>query len=238
MVARQQALPLKGRACLPGWVRNRSRALLLPPLGALLVAALVLASSPHGAMHEQHHGPDTWLAASSGMPGSSPSAEQGRPDILLVLLDQWRADHDGFGSPAVSMPHYRALAARGVRFSQVFVASPVCAPSRAALAAGLSYARLRRRTGERLLGDHFNSPSSMKKARRGARGTTTPALYSTLQAAGYWTMTVGKDDLTKETGVGLDGGLAAAARLGFNASVRTLGKVKGRAPGTCHLESV
>ena len=52
---------------------------------------------------------------------------------------------------------------------------------------------------------------------------TMSNIYRTLQDAGYHTMVTGKDDLSKQSGVGLDGSTNAAA-LGFSAWSRTLGK--------------
>ena len=48
-------------------------------------------------------------------------------------------------------------------------------------------------------------------------------IYRTLQDNGYHTMVTGKDDLSKTSGVGLDGSINAA-ELGFSAWSRTLGK--------------
>jgi arylsulfatase A-like enzyme len=52
-------------------------------------------------------------------------------NILFIMADQWRADYFGAaGHPFLRTPHIDALAARGVRFSNAYVQSGVCGPSR------------------------------------------------------------------------------------------------------------
>lgn len=60
-----------------------------------------------------------------------------RPNIVLILADDmgW-GDIGCFGNPDVQTPHLDALAAGGVRLTQCYSGSPVCAPSRAALMTG------------------------------------------------------------------------------------------------------
>ncbi len=64
------------------------------------------------------------------------------PNILFFFPDQHRPDWLG-GNPALPLrtPNIDELAAQGTRFSQAFCASPLCAPSRATVAAGKSYER-------------------------------------------------------------------------------------------------
>ena len=60
-----------------------------------------------------------------------------RPNFLLFITDQHRADHLGCaGDPVLRTPHIDALAARGTRFSQFHVATPICQPNRASLMTG------------------------------------------------------------------------------------------------------
>ncbi|HLU41818.1 MAG TPA: alkaline phosphatase family protein [Microthrixaceae bacterium] len=61
-----------------------------------------------------------------------------RPNVLLITLDQFRADCLGVaGHPVVSTPNLDRLAARGVRFTRHFSNCAPCAPSRASLLTGL-----------------------------------------------------------------------------------------------------
>ena len=60
-----------------------------------------------------------------------------RPNVLLVTIDQWRADCLGVaGHPLVRTPHLDAMAADGVRFTAHHAQATPCAPSRACLLTG------------------------------------------------------------------------------------------------------
>ena len=60
-----------------------------------------------------------------------------RPNFLLFITDQHRADHLGcYGHPVLRTPHIDAIAARGQRFERFYVATPICMPNRATLMTG------------------------------------------------------------------------------------------------------
>ncbi len=60
-----------------------------------------------------------------------------RPNILFLVADEFRHDCLGVdGHPIVKTPNFDKLAHEGVRFTQAYVASPVCSPSRATLFTG------------------------------------------------------------------------------------------------------
>jgi arylsulfatase A-like enzyme len=60
-----------------------------------------------------------------------------RPNFLLFVTDQHRADHLGcYGNTEVRTPHIDALAAQGCRFDDFHVATPICQPNRASLMTG------------------------------------------------------------------------------------------------------
>lgn len=127
------------------------------------------------------------------------------PNFLLLLPDQWRWDFMP-NSTNLAMPVFESLRAAGTVFERAFVASPLCAPSRACLASGREY-------------DLAGVPSNFAND----YPVDQPTFYSRLEAAGYHTMTVGKDDLTKATGVSPNGSFHAAA-LGFTDWDRCAGK--------------
>jgi arylsulfatase A-like enzyme len=59
------------------------------------------------------------------------------PNIVLIMTDQHRADYLGcYGHPVLKTPHIDSLAAKGTRFENCYVASPVCMPNRASLMTG------------------------------------------------------------------------------------------------------
>jgi len=82
-------------------------------------------------------------------PAPSPTPSRERPNIVLVVVDDW-----GWQDLSVPMlerrtplndrfrtPNLEALAARGVRASDAYAAAPVCTPSRVAIMTGQSPAR-------------------------------------------------------------------------------------------------
>jgi arylsulfatase len=130
------------------------------------------------------------------------------PNFLILFPDQWRSDWSGGfeGLPSLHMPFFESLANNGTRFRNAFVPSPLCAPSRACLAAGREYD---------LAGvpDNFSNDYPL----------SIPTFYQLLEKAGYFVMTSGKDDLTKSSGPGIDGQYHAK-ELGFSNFARTEGK--------------
>lgn len=65
------------------------------------------------------------------------AASEPRPNVIVILIDDmgW-GDLSCFGGPDGVSPHIDALAAAGLRFEQFYVNSPICSPSRVALATG------------------------------------------------------------------------------------------------------
>lgn len=84
-------------------------------------------------------------------------------NVLFIMCDQLRADYlSCYGHPHLHTPNIDALAARGVRFSQSYVQSTICGPSRMCAYTG-RYMRTHGSTqngvplkvGEITLGDHL-----------------------------------------------------------------------------------
>lgn len=68
---------------------------------------------------------------------SSASAQNARPNVLLITNDQLRGDCLGaLGNPVIRTPHLDRLAAEGTLFEQYFVQCPQCVPSRSAMHTG------------------------------------------------------------------------------------------------------
>ena len=149
-------------------------------------------------------------ATAAAEPASaSATAAAAKPNILLLFPDQWRWDWTP-ANPAVAaglpMPHLDSLRAAGTHFRKAFVPAPLCAPSRACLAAGREYDAAG-------VPDNFSNDYPVNQT----------TFYSLLRDAGYVVLTSGKDDLTKATGPGLNGSFHADA-LGFTQSARCDGK--------------
>lgn len=61
----------------------------------------------------------------------------GKPNVLVVVADQWRAQAFGFaGDPNVKTPHFDTLASSGIRFANAVSGLPVCSPMRATMLTG------------------------------------------------------------------------------------------------------
>ncbi len=57
-----------------------------------------------------------------------------RPNILLIITDQHKADHLGcYGNSVVQTPNIDTLSEDGVTFDHFYTASPICMPNRATL---------------------------------------------------------------------------------------------------------
>ena len=75
--------------------------------------------------------------------GSDEDAAAGRPNVVLILIDDlgWK-DLGCYGSTYYRTPHINRLASEGMRFTDGYAACHVCSPTRAAILTGKSPARL------------------------------------------------------------------------------------------------
>lgn len=127
---------------------------------------------------------------SLGLLGGSGSVQADvatRPNIILVIADDmgW-GDAAVFGHPYLSTPNIDALARQGTRFTQFYVNSPICSPSRAAFMTGQYPARFR-------IHSHFAAHEL--NAERGMPDWLDPKVLTVtrlFQAAGYVTGHFGK----------------------------------------------
>lgn len=63
--------------------------------------------------------------------------EQNRPNIVFILADDMGyGDLGCYGQKLIETPHIDALAAKGIRFTQFYAGTSVCAPSRSSLLTG------------------------------------------------------------------------------------------------------
>lgn len=100
-----------------------------------------------------------------------------RPDVLLITLDECRADALGcYGGTVVQTPHVDGLAAAGTRFAEAFTASPLCLPSRCSILSGQ-------------VPHHHGSYSNFRDRRP---DPALPNLYNLLRGSGYRTAHIGK----------------------------------------------
>ncbi|NNM29903.1 MAG: sulfatase [Akkermansiaceae bacterium] len=66
-----------------------------------------------------------------------PVGDAPKPNILWIVGENFANDLGCFGQENVKTPHLDALAAAGVRYTNVYATSPVCAPSRSAFFTGM-----------------------------------------------------------------------------------------------------
>ena len=120
----------------------------------------------------------------------------GRPNILVILSDDQRADHLGVnGHPVLQTPNLNNLADEGMNFRNAFASSTACTPNRTCILTG-QY--------ERKHGVNFNSRSSLKEE---AWERTYPMM---LKKAGYYVGYVGKNHTPigkSDRGVGYQSGV-------------------------------
>lgn len=115
------------------------------------------------------------------------SADPPRPNFVMVFIDDmgW-GDFSCFGNQDAATPNVDRLAAEGIRFSQFYVNSPICSPSRCALTTGQYPQRWR-------INSFLNNRED--NARRGVANwldPAAPALARFLQQSGYATGHFGK----------------------------------------------
>src|SRR3954465_14211547 len=61
----------------------------------------------------------------------------GKPNVLVVVADQWRAQAFGYaGDPNVKTPHFDRLGNESIRFANAVSGLPVCSPMRATMLTG------------------------------------------------------------------------------------------------------
>ena len=85
------------------------------------------------------------------------------PNILFIMYDQLRFDYlSCAGHPHLHTPHFDRVAARGVRFSNAYVQSPICGASRMSTytgryvsSHGAAWNGYPLRVGEQTMGDHL-----------------------------------------------------------------------------------
>ena len=69
---------------------------------------------------------------------SDESAAPSKPNIIFIMADDMGyGDLGSFGQQVIQTPHLDKMATEGLKFTQVYAGSPVCAPSRSVLMTGL-----------------------------------------------------------------------------------------------------
>jgi len=143
-------------------------------------------------------------------PSCSRSLHKKKANIIFILADDLGyAELGCYGQKKIRTPHIDRLAAEGMRFTQHYSGSPVCAPSRCVFLTGkhTGHAYIRGNDELRERGDVWNDPA-LEGQRHLESGTVT--IGSLLQEAGYTTGAVGK------WGLGGPGTTGEPNRQGFD----------------------
>ena len=108
---------------------------------------------------------------------SQSTAEETRPNILLIVGEDHGCELSCYGDPVIDTPHIDALARSGVLFEKGYVTQSVCSPSRSTIFTGLY--------------PHQNGQLGLATHQYGWF-EKWPTTYSLLKAAGYRTGLIGK----------------------------------------------
>lgn len=141
-------------------------------------------------------------AAAVPAPAADPARPQRRPpNILLIVADDLGyGDLGCYGQQKIRTPHLDRLAAQGMRFTNAYAGSTVCAPSRCALMTGLHTGHCRVRGNGGGGGPRLNVPLAPEDI----------CVAELLQKAGYATAIIGK------WGLGEAGSTGIPTRKGFH----------------------
>jgi len=126
------------------------------------------------------------LALVFGQPASAQTKDAPKPNIIFILADDMGyADLGCYGQTHFETPHIDQLATEGMRFTQQYAGSTVCAPSRATLLGGKHTGHTWQRANGKTIAFRLN-PQDITVA-------------TLLKQAGYTTGMIGKSGLSGNT---------------------------------------
>lgn len=148
-----------------------------------------------------------------GQDAPRPLSNREKPNIILIVADDLGyGDLGCYGQASIKTPNLDKLAAEGIRFTDFYAGSTVCAPSRCALMTGLH-------TGHARVRGNANVPLRPEDL----------TVAKVLSAAGYYTGLVGKWGLGNEKTTGVP------QRQGFSEFIGYLDQTHAHDYYTDHL---
>jgi len=118
------------------------------------------------------------LPAAAALGSRARAAERGRPNIIFILADDLGyGDLGCYGQKQILTPNLDRMASEGLRFTQAYSGSTVCAPSRCCLMTG-------KHSGHATVRGNIKPEAGLKP--------DEPTVASLLQGAGYRTALFGK----------------------------------------------
>ncbi|HYF38000.1 MAG TPA: sulfatase-like hydrolase/transferase, partial [Prosthecobacter sp.] len=106
------------------------------------------------------------------------SAADRKPDVLVILTDQWSPRYLSWENPEVRTPNLDAIARDGMIFDACYTTSPVCMPARISLINGL-YPHNAGHSVWSNVSDYYTPPEAAP-------------MFRDIQRAGYTTAQIGK----------------------------------------------
>jgi len=156
------------------------------------------------------------VAAFSCAPSQEPevaeAAAPALPNIIFIMADDLGyGDLGSYGQRQIQTPHLDQMAAEGMRFTQVYTGSPVCAPSRSVLMTG-------QHTGHTKVRGNFSAIEvpGLPEPRRIPLAPEDTIVAELLQQAGYITGMFGKWGLGEATTTGEPNAKGFDEWFGFN----------------------
>ncbi|MBM3860662.1 MAG: hypothetical protein FJ395_13565, partial [Verrucomicrobia bacterium] len=101
-----------------------------------------------------------------------------KPDVLVVLTDQWSPRYLSWENPQVQTPHLDSIAREGMIFDACYTTSPVCMPARVSLMTGLY--------------PHNDGHSIWNNAQHYYVRPEAAPMFRDIRKAGYTTAQIGK----------------------------------------------
>jgi arylsulfatase A len=128
------------------------------------------------------------------------SAREGKPNVIFILADDLGyGDLGCFGQTKIKTPNLDKMAAEGMRFTQAYAGTTVCAPSRCALMTGLH-------TGH----CYIRGNKEIKPEGQEPMPADTFTVGHLMKRAGYKTGMIGK------WGLGFPGSASTPEKMGFD----------------------
>lgn len=168
----------------------------LPRLRVLLSSSLMVLACAAGV----------WSATAHAVREHQPRQETTAPNIVYILADDLGYKELGsYGQQKIRTPRLDRMASEGMRFTQFYAGSPVCAPSRCTFLTG-------KHTGHAYVRDNHELGGFRDEEERGQLPLppSEPTLAAWLRKQGYATALVGK------WGLGGPGSEGQPARHGFD----------------------
>ena len=139
------------------------------------------------------------VPALAGMPASdAAAAKPDKPNVIFILLDDaGYGDFGCYGQTRTETPNIDALAARGIRFTDMYSAAPLSSPARCGLLTGMHSGHAQIRANDEMThrGDVWNHAEMLRDSTLEGQAPMragTPTLGSEMKRAGYRTAMIGK----------------------------------------------